>query len=72
MKKKNKNKSEKVCPCGRIITDYNNKTGLCPKCQKTGNNIGAAVGAAGIGFLVKKYGVKIIKGAFNVVKNFKK
>lgn len=67
-----KNKSEKVCPCGRIITDPNNKIGLCPKCKKTANNIGAAAGGAGILFLAKKYGKKIISGTFNVVKNLKK
>lgn len=68
---KKKNKPEKVCLCGRIITDPKNKTGLCPKCQKTGANIGGALGLAGIGILVKKHGNKIIKGAINVVKNFK-
>ena len=67
-----KNKSEKVCLCGRIITDPNNKTGLCPKCRKKGNNIAAAVGSAGILFLAKKYGNKFIKGAFNVAKNLMK
>lgn len=51
---KKKNKPEKVCPCGRIITDPKNKTGLCPKCQKTGVNIGGALGLAGIGILVQK------------------
>lgn len=66
-----KNKPEKVCPCGRIITDPKNKTGLCPKCQKTGVNIGGALGLAGIVILVKKNGGKIIKGAFNVIKNSK-
>lgn len=69
---KKKNKVEKFCPCGRIITDPKNKTGLCPKCQKTGINIGGALGAAGIMFLVKKNGGKIIKYAFNAVKNIKK
>lgn len=68
----NKNKSEKNCPCGRIITDPKNKTGLCPKCQKTGVNIGGALGVAGIVFLVKKNGGKIIKSTFDVVKNIKK
>lgn len=67
-----KNKSDKVCPCGRIIADPNNKTGLCPKCKKTGVNIGGALGLAGIGILIKKHGNKIIKGAFNVLKNIKK
>ncbi|ABR50050.1 hypothetical protein Amet_3963 [Alkaliphilus metalliredigens QYMF] len=66
-----KNKTEKVCPCGRIIADPNNKTGLCPKCQKTGINIGGALGVAGIVILVKKHGKKIIKGAINVIKNIK-
>jgi hypothetical protein len=68
---KKKNKTEKICPCGRIITDPKNKTGLCPKCQKTGVNMGGALGAAGIVILVKKNGGKIIKGAFNIVKNLK-
>ncbi|SKB61915.1 hypothetical protein SAMN02745120_2352 [Acetoanaerobium noterae] len=68
---KKKNKSEKVCPCGRIITDPKNKTGLCPKCQKTGVNIGGALGLAGIVILVKKHSGKIMKGAINVVKNLK-
>lgn len=67
----NKIKSEKKCPCGRIITDPKNKSGLCPKCQKTGVNIGGALGAAGIVILVKKNGGKIIKGAFNIVKKLK-
>lgn len=57
----NKNKSEKNCPCGRIITDPKNKTGLCTKCQKTGVNIGGALGAAGIVILVKKTVVKSLK-----------
>lgn len=67
-----KNKPKKVCPCGRIITDSKNKTVLCPKCQKTGVNIRGLLGLAGIGILVKKNGGKIIKGAFNAVKNIKK
>ena len=36
---KKKNEPERKCPCGRIITDPNNKTGLCPKCQKKGNTV---------------------------------
>ncbi|MBZ9608207.1 hypothetical protein G9F73_010360 [Clostridium estertheticum] len=69
---KKKNESEKVCPCGRIITDPNNKTGLCPKCQKHGNSIGAALGIAGVAFVAKKYGGKFLKGAVNVIKVIKK
>lgn len=69
---KKKNKVEKICPCGRIIADPKNRTGLCPKCQKTGINIGGALGATGIMILVKKNGGKIIKYAFNAVKNIKK
>lgn len=51
-----KKSKEKKCPCGRIITHPNNKTGLCPKCQKKAG--GAAAGAGAIGVLVgiKKYG----------------
>lgn len=54
---KKKNKVEKICPCGRIIADPKNRTGLCPKCQKTGINIGGALGAAILGVNVK--GTKI-------------
>lgn len=63
-----KNESEKVCPCGRIITDPNNKTGLCPKCKKTANNVVAGVGMAGIFVGAKKYGHKLIKGALKFIK----
>lgn len=68
---KKKNKTEKICPCGRIITDPKNKMGLCPKCQKAGFDIGGALGLAGIGILLQKNGGKIIKGAFNVVRKLK-
>lgn len=69
---KKKNETEKVCPCGRIITDPNNKTGLCPKCQKKVGNGAAVGGIIGFGILVKKFGPKIIKGAGNLLKNLKK
>lgn len=69
---KKKNESEKVCLCGRIITDPNNKTYFCPKCQKSGNSIGAALGIGGLAFVAKKYGGKILKGAVNVIKVIKK
>lgn len=69
---KKNNETEKVCPCGRIITDPKNKTGLCPKCQKNANNIVAGVGLAGILVGAKKYGPKLIKGAINLVKGFMK
>lgn len=63
-----KNESEKVCLCGRIITDPNNKTGLCPKCQKNANNVVAGVGLAGILVGVKKYGPKLVKGVIKIIK----
>lgn len=69
---KKKNETEKVCPCGRIITDPNNKTGLCPKCQKKANNILAGVGAIGLFAGAKKYGPKLVKGVINLAKNLKK
>ncbi len=69
---KQKSKTEKVCPCGRIITDYNNKTGLCPKCQKMAGDGIAVGGAIGIGVAIKKFGPKLLKGAVKVVKNLKK
>mgnify|MGYP004699081559 FL=1 len=54
--------------CGRIITDKNNITGLCPKHQKGLNDAGAVAGA-GIAMLgVKKFGPKILKGAIKLIK----
>jgi hypothetical protein len=65
-----KSKSEKFCPCGRIIADPNNKTGLCPKCQKTGTKIWASLSLAGIVYLVKKHGDKIIEVVLkNIIKS---
>ena len=62
--------TEKVCKtCGRIITNPNNKTGLCPKCQKTGNNIFFVVVATGLIALGKKFGPKIIKGVIKIIKD---
>ena len=40
-----KKSKEKKCPCGRIITHPNNKTGLCPKCQKKAGGAAAGAGA---------------------------
>lgn len=65
---KKTNETEKKCPCGRIITDPNNKTGLCPKCQKKGNTVLGLGGLAAIGLGIKKYGPKLIKGAINIIK----
>lgn len=67
------NKNEKTCTiCGRIITDKKNRTGLCPKCQKQGNNILAGAGALGAVIVLKKYSGKFIKGAVNLAKIIKK
>ena len=53
---------EKMCiVCGRILTDTKNKTGLCPKHQKQGNNILRLGGLAAIGMGIKKFGPKIVK-----------
>lgn len=52
-----KNDGEKTCMvCGRIITDPQNKTGLCPRCKKTGKEVGTGVTIAGAGavFIIKK------------------
>ena len=65
---KKKNETEKVCQCGRIITDPNNKTGLCPKCQKNVNNVVTGVGLAGILVGAKKYGPKLVKSAIKLIK----
>lgn len=67
---KKKNKLEKACPCGRIISDPKNKTGLCPNCQKKGVNIvrTLALGATGVVALLKNDGGKIIPATFNVAR----
>ena len=67
-----KKKTEKVCTCGRIITDPKNKTGLCPKCAKIAGDGVAVAGFAGLLLLGKKYGPKAIKGIGNIIKNLKK
>lgn len=67
-----KNKTEKVCPCGRIITDSKNKTGLCPKCEKTAGGGAAAVSLVGLILLAKKIGPKAIKEIGNIIKSLKK
>lgn len=54
--------------CGRIITDPKNKTGLCPKHQKQGNNIIGIGAIAGIGIGLKKYGPKVAKALVKVIK----
>ena len=55
------NNKEKTCMvCGRIITNPKNKTGLCPKHQKQGNNI--------IGIGLKKYGPKVANALVKVLK----
>lgn len=63
--KKNK---ERKCPCGRIITDPNNKTGLCPKCQKQAGGVAAGVGVAGVLVGIKKFGPKVARGIINIIK----
>ncbi|MSA03611.1 hypothetical protein GKG47_19570 [Lactonifactor sp. BIOML-A3] len=68
MMKKNK---VKECPCGRIITDPKNKTGLCPRCQKKANAAGAGVGILAFGVGVKKYGGKILEGAIDIARKIK-
>lgn len=67
-----KNKSVKTCPCGRIITDPKNKTGLCPKCEKAVGRGAAVFGIASLGLWAKKYGPKAIKGIGNVIRNLRK
>lgn len=63
------NNKEKTCMvCGRIITDPKNKTGLCPKHQKQGNNIIGIGVIAGIGIGLKKYGPKVANALVKVLK----
>lgn len=60
---------EKTCiVCGRIITDSKNKTGLCPKHQKQGNDILGLGGLAALGIGIKKFGPKFVKGAVKLIK----
>lgn len=65
---KKKNETEKVCQCGRIITDPNNKTGLCPKCQKNVDNVADVVVLAVILAGAKKYVPKLVKSAIKLIK----
>ena len=62
-------KLKKCRVCGRIITDENNKTGLCPKDQKKMNTWLALI-SAGIAVIgIKKFGPKAVK---TVLKDIKK
>lgn len=63
-----KSKKEKKCPCGRIITDPKNKTGLCPRCQKKANAAGVGLGTAGLLVGIKKFGPKAIDIVKTVIK----
>ena len=63
-----KKSKEKKCPCGRIITDPNNKTGLCPKCQKKAGGAAAVGGVVGAFVGIKKYGPKVEKSIIDIVK----
>ena len=62
-------KKKRVLYSGRIITDPKNKTGLCPKHQKQGNNILGLGGLTALGIGIKKFGPKIVKGAVKNDKN---
>lgn len=72
---KKKNETEKVCRCGRIITDPENKTGLCPTCEKKAVNLlgAAAMAATGIAIKIvsqmKENGPKVVEGVINIIKN---
>lgn len=66
-----RNKTEKICPCGRIITDPKNKTGLCPKCEKTAGDGVTVAGLAGLLLLGKKYGPGAIRGIRKLIKSLK-
>jgi hypothetical protein len=57
---KKKNETEKVCPCGRIITDPKNKIGLCPMCQKKAGSILVGALVTGVIAVVKEYGSILI------------
>ena len=60
---------EKTCMvCGRIITDSKNKTGLCPKHQKQGNNIIVIAAIAGIVIGLKKYTPKVANALIKGIK----
>lgn len=73
--KTNAEKDEKKClACKRIIIG-DSKFGICPDClNKYGTPI-AAIGIGGLAFLGnearQKYGRKLIKGAFDVIKHIK-
>ena len=63
------NNKEKTCIiCGRVITDSKNKTGLCTKHEKQGNNIIGIGAIFSIGIGLKKYGPKVLQILGNVIK----
>lgn len=65
-------KKMKVCPCGRIIIDPNNLSGFCPRCVKSGLEIGIPAGLTVGAALAKKYGKPLIEEAIKLTKNLKK
>ena len=71
---KNQKNEEKTCwACKRVIVG-NAKLGLCPDCLNKYGSPAAALGVAGLavgGKWLLKNGGKVVKTAFNVVKNFK-
>lgn len=64
--------NEKVCPCGRIITDPKNISGLCPRCKKAGLEVGIPVLLTGATAVVKTYGKPLVEEAVKMVKNARK
>lgn len=61
-------KTEKRCRlCKRIITDPNNKTGICRKCQKIAKTAGSGVALAGVVMTVK-FLPKLIKEGIRMLK----
>lgn len=59
---------KKCKKCGRTITDKNNITGLCPKCQKAANTVVGGAGLLGLGVVVKKFGPRLAKTIIRMVK----
>ncbi len=48
-----KKKRENICKlCGNIITNPDNKIGICPRCSKKGKTIGGTILGAFIGVFV--------------------
>ena len=63
-----KNQEFKICKsCKKIITDPNNKTGICDSCKRRGITIATIPAAIIGGIVLKKGGPLLLKGSKKVI-----